>query len=241
MTLPLQFINTGDRKEPRRFAFIGPERSGKTTIAASFPRPIFIFPYNEGGHVVLPPGIPMIEVGSHMIKDAQTGVEIKHPRPVREHMLQALDQLLAWQAAGQFQWETVVVEQLSHYAELVSLELTDGGKTEMERADWGIYRAHLYQIRDRLWKLNCHIVITAHDKVRTVKDQVVGHTANIAGEAGKGLFTSCDAIGYCELGLDETHQVKFKRYGAFYGGTRIKGMLTEYVNFNFPEHIAPHL
>ena len=81
-----------------RFCFYGPTRSGKTTCCATFPRPIFIFPHNEGSkEVIRGRAYPLVEVST------------------MEDMNEALDNLLAAQRGGTLaDWgNTVCIENLA--------------------------------------------------------------------------------------------------------------------------------
>lgn len=241
--MDLQFQQTSRRKK-LRVALVGPPGSGKTSIAASFPKPAFIIPRNEGSDAVLGEGFTKIDVGVHRTVDA-AGVEHVGTRPPMAHMFQILDQLFLWQQTGQLHdmCETIVVEQLSHYSGLVELELTNDGAISMSGNNggrWNAFQAHFQQMLDKLFKLDVHVVMTMHDRVRTLKDQIIGHEPAIAGYSSKFITSSCDLLGYCDR-EGALHTTYFCKRGAFDARHRLPGLASQIDNFNFPAHIAPLL
>jgi hypothetical protein len=215
-----------------RCAFIGPTRSGKTSVCASFPNPMFIFPKNEDSKTTLMgSGYPFVEVGS-----------------MRETE-EVLEQLAQMQQAGAFvgQDRTVIFENLSHYADIMESEITRGGVVDL---DWNKYKSHFKRIRDLLWSLSdCHVVVTALDNVKTDKrGNVVHHGPKVSGQSADTLVSSCTLVGYCDqepATPDRLHSrwvVHTQTAGLFQAGTRIPGMPPGiHENFNFFQHIAPYL
>ena len=111
--MPIKLQNTAKMGPRYGHWFIhGLTRSGKTIAAATFPRPVFLVPRQEGSHVSLTnQAIDFIEVdGPKDMDEALTFLESRH--------LQAQK---AWQgddaskAEGDqlFPWESVVVESIT--------------------------------------------------------------------------------------------------------------------------------
>lgn len=210
-----------------RCCFYGPTRSGKTHLAATFPRPIFIVPQNEGSEeVIRGRDLPIKKIASSA------------------GMTATLHELLAFQRSGQLhQWgETVVVESLSHYSEIFEMELTNHGVGTMS-GQWGKYGSHFVFMREVLWQLDAHVVFTALPAVKTDKGGgVLRAGVKLYGQPGDLLVSSCDLVGYCEQVAGNQFLCHVENYGPYPGGTRIKGMPNGiYQNFNFGEHIAPYL
>src|ERR1051325_4596977 len=110
--------------------FYGDTGSGKTRAASTFPRPIFLVPQNEGSIVTLQgldiPYYEITDMGSPLVNG--TG-----------GMNRALDEIEALYAEGPdaFPFDSIVVESLSHYSDLVQEELTGGATRPMDQFKWG--------------------------------------------------------------------------------------------------------
>lgn len=234
--MTINIRNAGTMVQPKvRMLLCGPIRSGKTSIASTFPKPLFLFPANEGS------------------EETVRGRQDVHYDIVdsRAKMDEVLAFLTQQHLAGTLtDWcGTVVCESWSHYSELVEAELTGGrtkgGASKTLYSEWATYAGHFQNIRATLWSLPVHVVITCLDKVKQDKDgQTVGHIPKLAGDMGVMLAGACDAVGYCEQvvvgGVGPTFRTHFCRWGAFDAGTRIRGMAQgTYPNFNFGEHVAP--
>jgi hypothetical protein len=213
-----------------RLVLYGPTGSGKSHIAAGFPKPLFVFPRNENSkETIRGLGFPYTEVGG------------------RQQMNDVLDELLAFQRSGRMAdcAETVIVESLSHYSELVEMELTEGGTRKMDFPRWGLYTAHLTHIRDVLWQLDAHVILTMLDKQKTdAEGNVVKAGVRLYGQSADLIPASSDALGYCEqVPVNPPQwQVHFRRFGPYDARTRIRNMAPgTYPNFSFAEHLAPIL
>lgn len=219
----------------------GATGSGKTTIAATFPDPLFLVPANENSFVTL---LDHKQEYSYLTlgKDASTGEPVK----ARQHMEQVLDWLDARYRracagdAQAFPWQTIVVESLTHYTDLVVEDLSDFGKKQMDQAKWGHLSGHLRMIHDRLRSLDVHIVYTALATVKEVK----GHDAsvglpNLTGQMAEKLPSACDVIGYCEALRgpkgDSTYRVNFRRTGPFQARSRFPRLPAFLDNFTFDD------
>lgn len=207
--------------------FYGPTGSGKTAIAASFPRPIFIIPQNEGSEETLR-GLPI------PVKKVNTSTE----------MVNTLHELLALHKSGHLhEWgETIIIESLSHYSELFEMELTNRGAGTMQ-GKWGQYNSHFVFMREVLWQLDAHVVFTGLPMVKTDKNgSVIKAGVKLYGQPGELLVSSCEVVGYCEQIAGNQFLCHVENYGGYPARTRIRGMPNAtYQNFNFGEHIAPYL
>lgn len=207
----IQIQNTGQLVLPWTTWFLyGPTGSGKTRKAATFPRPLFIVPTNESSHTTLlqlPQTFDYVIVG----RDA-AGVRV----PVRQHMAQILSDLeTRYQqmahalqrgdeaaADALFPWETVVIESLTHYCDLVVEDISKFGQQQMDQRGWGLLATHVRTIHDRLANLDVHVVYTSLDKVEQKGEganAAVMGKPNITGSLADKLPSACDVIAYCEM------------------------------------------
>ena len=207
--------------------FYGKLRTGKTQICASFPKPLFLFPRNENSDTTVR-GLPVTfrKIGS------------------MEEMRQAVEFLQARAQDGTIRdWcETVCAESLTHYAEIVSLELTNGGRDSMD-GRWGKFNQHFTWLRDALFSLPVHRVFTAIDRIKQGKQgAITGQGIAIPGQTAELLGGSCDILAYCERNIQGEYLVHLAPYMGFPAGTRIRGMPNGiYKDFRFDTCIAPYL
>lgn len=239
------------------FFFYGSTGSGKTTAAATFPSPLFLVPANEQSHLTLlshGDDYPFLVVG----KD-------EHGRrlPIQTHMAAILGYLeeahatfrklerqgQQLEATGKaeeakeifakadqvFPYQTIVVESLTHYCDLVVEDLSQHGQKPMNQADWGKLSTHVRTIHDRLRSLDAHIVYTALDKVSEGEGSIVTGGPNLVGSLRDKLPSACDAIAYFnemrtkEGSVYRAHFRKFKFFAA-----RARFPLPDFIdNFNF--------
>lgn len=231
----LGFKNAQDMDDQwHHWFFYGPTGSGKTTLAATFPRPVFILPKNEGSIVTLRGmDIPYYEVVDMDKTPLRDGVGSMC------HILDTMERAYHKDPES-FPFDTIVIESVSHYSDLVIEQLTNGGKLHMDQPKWGILTAHLRNIQSRLRNMDVNVVFTALDAVKEQDDGSVTGGPLIQGASAKKLPSSCDAIGYCEEkgGGNNTppkYRVHFRRKGAFAARTRLKGIPPKIDNFNFAE------
>lgn len=202
-----------------RCMFVGPTGSGKTSLAATFPRPLFLLPYNEGSVTTLRGrNVAYAELGAGgapVMRDVEGLL-----RQLADTGRQDPEKLHA-------DWgQTLVLESLSHYQELVLAEIDKRGATGFER--WGKLREHFMRIRDLLWSLPMHVVLTALDDPRTDDaGTVVERTPLLSGSAKKLLPSSVDLLGYCDAigggaGRPPVFQVAFQPYKGFPGRSRLR-------------------
>lgn len=207
--------------------FYGALRSGKTELCASFPRPLFLIPRNENSDTTLR-GRPITVRKIQSMRDMREAVEFLQAR--------AQDGTLR-------RWcDTICAESLTHYAEIVTLELTNGGLITMD-GKWGIFNQHFTWLRDALFSLPVHRVFTAIERVKTGKQgTVLAAGIAIPGQTAELLGGSCDILGYTERDGQGQYVLHCQTVGHFKAGTRIPGMPNlSFVNFKYDTHIAPYL
>lgn len=209
----------------------GDTGSGKTTAAATFPNPVFILPKNEGSIATL----RGLDVPYYEVVDLNSKVE----RGVGG-MTQIIKELedTYFTDPDAFPFDTIVIESISHYADLVVEDLTNGGQTMMDQQKWGKLQAHMRNLQSRLRNLDVHVVFTALAKIDKNDDKVVIGEPLIQGQTAKKLPSSCDVIGYCEEVSAKNMQkwrVHFRRTGPYVARTRFKGLPAVVDNFDFEE------
>jgi hypothetical protein len=226
--------NAANYKEQWLRVFLyGGMRSGKTTSAASFPEPFMIGAPNENGVQSLGGlDIPYIVPGENdlleVLSDMQALLNELHADMSRLGVAQ--DGGVAWRR----KWgSTIIWDSVSHYGDAVVNQLTtrkDPRTGDLIRVDanqqtWGLLRTHLTNIRDVLFRLPCHIVITALDDVTTdEKGTVTWQGPRLQGAAGELIPSSCELVGFCDTVGPENFVIYFQKLGKAEAGTRLRGM-----------------
>lgn len=216
---------------PRLRVFLyGHTRSGKTRVAASFPRPLFIFPKNENGEITLAgSNLPYVKVAT------------------RDDVKKVLDELLAAHKSGRLReyGDTIVLESLTHIARFVEMELTNSGARDM-KGQWGHMDSFFKHVLDVLWQLDANVVCTSLVATRTAKDgTLISAGPDLPGKTSSIFASSADILGYCAqsvTGQGPVFTTALMKQGEFDAGTRIPTMAPSiYQDFNYPAHIAPHV
>ncbi len=272
MNIADQIQHTQSVRNPWTSWFVyGDTGSGKTTLAATFPSPLFIEPANENSHIALlrltERNIPFLLVG----KNSKTRQKV----PVRQHMnailsyledqhramhkqLAARDQLRALgdaaaaekadrieqDAYALFPWETVVFESMTHYVDMCVEDIRLHKKKQiMDMAGWGELGSHLMTLHHRLTNLDVHTVYTA--LASQSDDGRIGPA--LSGRARKTLPSACAVLAYTETipgnsQLAPIRRIHFEKRGEYDTRSRLPVELPAFIdNFNFAQHIEPKL
>lgn len=237
--MPLRTFNTKNTETPWTHWFIyGDTGSGKTTMAATFPRPIFLCPANEHSMTTLiGRDFPyfLITDRSSPLVDARGGLE---------SVIEALENEYE-RNLDDFPYDTIVIESLTHYCDLVQEELTQGGSLMMDPQKWGKLASHLRNIQARLRNMDVHVVFTALAKTdKDASDQIIGGPL-IPGSMGYKLPSSCDVIGYAvEQDMGRNRPKKYclhlSKHKWFPARTRFPRLPRVVEDFNF-EKLRPLL
>jgi hypothetical protein len=222
-----------------RWFFYGDTGSGKTLLAATFPNPCFIQPINEGSMVTLRGR----DIGYYEAQDMSSQL-----RGGIGGMNRIIDELEREYKANpqKFPYDTIVVESLTHYSELVVEELSEQGTKQMDQRKWGEVAAHFRNIHARLCNMQVHVVYTSLAKIDKNDAGVIVAGPFIQGAAAAKLPSSCEVVGYCEVSrsnrkvngvaTDQTaYRTHFKKHGHFPARTRFDAMPDVIENFNFSE------
>jgi hypothetical protein len=219
--------------------FYGATRSGKTELAATFPKPLFIVPQNEASITTLMGrDIPYVLCGSPFGSyDEEKGVGgligMRDKNGNQEiGILDSLERLYK-KNPKTFPYETIVLESMSHYTDLVEEHLTAGATKQMDPLAWGKMKDHLRHVQTRLRAMQVHVVFTCLDELKTnEKSGVTIGGPLMSGKAARTLPSSCDAIGYCRRAGDRFF-VHFKNFGHYQAGSRFTRMPSQIENFSF--------
>jgi hypothetical protein len=224
--------NTSNIEAPWMHWFIyGDTGSGKTTIASQFPKPLFLVPKNESSMVTL--------AGQNVDYITLTGM--RDPYEDGEGGLNAvMDAIEAEYAANPEQfYETIVLESLSHFTDLVQEELTQGGSMQMDQQKWGKLASAMRNIQSRLRNLDVHAVFTSLAKVdQDAAGNAVGSPL-IPGQSAYKLPSACDVIAFCEardLGKKQRKYLMHLKTHKYYPArSRFKALPSCIENFDFDE------
>lgn len=222
--------NAEDYKEQYLRVFLyGGMRSGKTTSAASFPNPFLIGAPNENG-----------------VQTLRGRGDINYVVPGESDLTKTIDEMNEFLSAVhadaarmsgpdfRAKWgDTFIWDSISHYGDAVVNQLTtkkNDRTGELVRVDpnqqtWGILRTHLTNVRDVLFRLPCHVVITAlDDSTQDEKGNTTWQGPRVQGAAGDLIPSSCELVGFCDSVGPETFVIYFQKYGKAEAGSRLKGM-----------------
>lgn len=215
--------------------FYGQSGTGKTTIASTFPDPVFIIPYHEQSIVTLRgldyPYFIVVDMDKTRF-DKKTGMGSM--MAVVNHLEAMYNKYL-----DSFPYNTMCVESLTHYCDLVTEQITNGAQKNMAQNDWGTLSSHIRTVQMRLRRLQMHSIFTALDKTESDADgKVLFGGPALPGQLALKFPSSCDSSGFCEIlqGKDgplfRTHFQKYQHYPA---RSRFRRMPKTVTNFNFNE------
>jgi len=219
----------------------GATRSGKTEMASTFPDPLFIVPQNEASITTLMGrDVPYVLCSSPFgAFDESTGIgglvgqKDKHGNS-EIGILDALERMYR-KNPNSFPYQTIVLESMSHYCDMVEEHLTMGATKQMDPLAWGKMKDHLRHVQLRLRKMNVHVVFTCLDETKTnEKTKITTGGPLMSGKAAKTLPSSCDVIAYTRRAGDKFY-VHFKNYSHFYAGTRFPRFPQQIENFRFED------
>lgn len=231
MTLPVK--NAKDIELPWvHFFFYGPTGSGKTVASSTFPDCYFIVPKNEQSIVTLMgQDIDYVEV------IGKSGTPSTHGGWGLENVISELEALYK-SDPSKFPYQTIVIESLSHYMDLVIEELTRGNKLDMDWSKWGELSSHLRNVQQRLRNLEVHAVFTSLSKTEVAEggNRVVGGPL-MQGQTAVKLPSACDVIAFCECvpGKPTRYITHFKPYKGFDARSRFRAMPDKVENFDFAQ------
>jgi hypothetical protein len=181
----MQFENAQDIVQPWFTTFLyGPTGSGKTYCAGGFPMPLFIVPRSENSILTMR-GQDVIYKKIDSTKEA----------------LGVIDHLLSVQhkdGPKALPCETVVMESLSHYTDMLVEEISASRKGQMDQQGWGQVAAHFRAMHQKLTQLECHIIYTALADHPNAESGTPGRPL-IQGRAREILPSACDVVAFADV------------------------------------------
>lgn len=231
--MTIQKSNTLDPVSPwTRWFFAGESGSGKTTAISTFPGELLIIePGNESSSTTLRENGIEAEVWQVFTMDDME-------KAIADLMTRYDDMLAGNEDA--FPWQTVVIESLTHYADLVIEALTNGYREDMNQYKWGQLSFHIIGIHNRLVNLGAHLAYTSQVEFSEKDKKLV---PMLQGRARVIIPAACDAVGLCDVtarnikgkGNVVEYKTYFRTHRSFSARTRYNWVPQEIVNFDFTE------
>lgn len=213
----------------------GDSGSGKTEALATFPKPLVILPKNEGSILTLRGrDVDYTEVGTRAeMLAVLTMLETRY-----NQMLSLPPSATKADLDKYFPWQTIGVESLSHYCELLVEDISQRGHLKMDYSKWGELTGHIRTIHSRLRNLDVHIVYTSLAK----QDENGRGQPMMVGKSSAVTPSACDYLGYCEqtggsARAPATFRVHFNQYGVWPARARQSRALRESGTPAFPSII----
>ncbi len=198
----------------------GASGAGKTVLASSFPRPVFVVPRVEGSIETLRGmDFPYFEVTSaKLAKDDP----LKDGAGSMDAVISHLETVYkaAVKAGQDPPFDTIVQESLSHYNDLIVADLTQNGALTMDQGKWGLLSSRLMSMHVRMRALDCHTIYTALDKLEVLDDKSKYGGPLLSGAPAAKLPAACAVVGYVELYAGKTHRVHFSKYMHWHARSR---------------------
>jgi hypothetical protein len=171
----MEILDLNEESHDQTFMLYGPSGAGKTELAATFPRPLFLSDGVERGW----------ETIRHMPKEkfydpnyTPQVIRIKALKDMREAVAQAKTDY----AAKKF--DTLVIDSLTFYGDLfldANKEVTD------KRSVYGALLTHIRSLMIEVHRIGCGVVWLALDKI---EDNGIGGIA-IAGQSAIKMPAAC--------------------------------------------------
>jgi len=181
--MSIQVINSSQMPAKPLHAFLyGPLRSGKTTLASTFPRPVFLSAGNEGGDTTLRfCNVDIIQINSS--KDMKEAVPYIQ------------------QNQAKYGWRTVVIDSVTYYGDILIQEFTKNGERPMQQRDWGLLDLHLQKwLLATLRQMPFHVVWIALEKpIKGADGQIIGYEPMLYGQSAQKLPGACDLVGRTQV------------------------------------------
>jgi hypothetical protein len=236
---PFVIKNAKNLTDPwTRWFLYGDTGSGKTHAAGTFPAPFFVVPPNEKSIVTLQGlDVDYVEAGNR----AQMNQIVRWLR-------QQYDAAMKLYAAGKdaeaeeaFPYQTIVVESLSHYCELLIEDIGRQGQVKMDMQAWGMLSSHLRTLHSQLSDMDVHVVYTSLAKT----DDAGNGQPLMTGKNALMMPSACDVIGYMECvpvqrNKPAVYRAHFRQFGRFPARSRFQGIPNSVDNFHF-DKVASHL
>lgn len=152
----------------------GPSGAGKTTFAATAPKPIFAS--SEKGLM-----------------------SIRHlaPQFMEINSLQDLKDLYNFLKNEKHEFETVVIDSITEINDIIKTEIETRNKRNMQLQDWGILQKEIKDILRKFRDLPMHIIFLAQETTEKDEEKIVKYLPSLNGKSATEIAYYMDTVGYC--------------------------------------------
>jgi hypothetical protein len=153
---------------------------------------------SEAGYLHPPPiqeqAIPVVLMGRDVLfKRITSGTDMLT-------LVTHLEQIQAKEGPDGLPGQTLVLDSLSHYADLVIEEIAAGRKNGMDQQGWGALATHFRLLQQRLRNLDLHVIYTSLAETLTNDTgAAIGGRPRLTGAARDMLPSACDLILYLDV------------------------------------------
>lgn len=262
--MAMQIMNTAALvSEFTSWFFYGKTRTGKTTAAATFPRPLFLQPASEDSidtlagmdvdYVIIKPE-RSTKTGDSSVMTVMDGVlsdlEQRYEKADKLWTFAAraredgkVEEAAGYQEQGDalFPWMTVVVESVSHYTDMVQEELTRHAQIDMDQQKWGKLSAHMRSVHERLRNLNVHrVYISLVSEIFDRQGKLTKAEPLFPGNMSLKLPSACGGVVYFERKQGSPNDIyiaHFARTDQYSAGARYPALrdIKKQMPFNFDQ------
>lgn len=208
----------------------GEPKSGKTVFCGSWPAPLLIHPYSEGGYdtFLLPDGtnlFPHVQLGMehHLWLQNYKGVKGKTYRCASDELRAWIRVLSSQLDSGKCPYKTIVIGGFNVIQDMVYSEgemynPTDGQKT------WGYVARWATDLLQSLCNFPAHVIIECGASVID-KDRKTGQAAkwapSVSGKAYNSLLAAMNAIMFQQKETGPTFTTSVAPNSRYVSGTRL--------------------
>lgn len=152
----------------------GPSGAGKTTFAATAPKPIFAS--SEKGLM-----------------------SIRHlsPQFAEINSLQDLKDLYNFLKNEKHEFETCVIDSITEINDIIKTEIETKNKRNMQLQDWGILQKEIKDILRKFRDLPMHIIFLAQETTEKDEEKIVKYLPSLNGKSATEIAYYMDTVGYC--------------------------------------------
>ncbi len=232
----LPTLNTKNLEEPyTRWFIYGDTRSGKTSAAATFPRPLILVPQNENSVTTLAGR----KFDYLIVKDRSSPFNEKVGMGGMDAILKRIETEYH-KDPNAFPYDTIVCDALTHYAELVQDEMTQGAKVAMDVQKYNLVTAHFRNIHARLTNMQVNVVYCALSKIDEKSDK---GDAYLSKKVAEILPSSCEVYAHMTVkdqgrdkdgkDLPRIYTMHTRTHGVWKAGTRFHRLPPTIQNFDY--------
>ncbi len=216
-------IDLNNPNGPSRITMMvtGASRSGKTHLAARFPRPVFLSDHSEGGWMTIEHMADQDFYEEGRVPEIYT---LEKPAD----MIDSISDLENRIRQDSTSFGTVVVDSLTFYAEMyfAHLEADQMGKRTDNRQLYGALASHLRWVMIRIHKLPVNVLWLSLTKDAGEEGGMGG--LSVPGQTATKAPARCDIWAYMEQTRNNKgpiYRLHTQNYGGFKAGHRFGDML----------------